>query len=121
MHAQASGRSFRVVVLISGRGSNLEALLNAQEGFTVTGVISDRATAGGLAKAESYGIPTIVVPRNASKESTAEFNLRLADAVQAITPDLVVLAGFMHILSAEFISRFPDRIINIHPSLLPQF
>lgn len=117
--------AFRIVVLISGRGSNLEALVRSiklwKEPIEVAAVVSDKSSAGGLKFAESEGIPTVVVPRLAKERSSEDFNTALADAVEAFTPDLVVLAGFMRIVLPQFISRFPNKIINIHPALLPSF
>lgn len=114
-----------VAVLISGRGSNLEALLKAalaaDAQFEIGVVLSDREDARGLEVARSYCIATMVVARDAKSQSAAEYNLALADALAPYKPQLVVLAGFMRVLRPEFISRFNDRIINIHPSLLPSF
>lgn len=108
----------RIVVLISGRGSNLRALLEA--GLPVVGVISNRPDAGGLAIARSHGIDTAVVDhqRFAGREI---FDAELARTIDGFRPDLVVLAGFMRILTAGFVERYAGRLINIHPSLLPAF
>lgn len=112
-----------VVVLISGSGSNLLALLKAAESplfpVRVLAVGSDRA-ADGLAHADLFGVPTFVVEphRFATKELWAN---RLAETISHFKPDLVVLAGFMKILPAEFVTRFSPNLINTHPSLLPDF
>lgn len=119
-------KTFRIVVLISGRGSNLEALLQAIEQVSppwgqVAAVVSDKRHALGLEHARKRDIETLVVPRRAKERSNQEFQRQLAQEVERFQPDLIVLAGFMRILTAEFVSRFPGRIINIHPSLLPNF
>lgn len=118
-------KAFRVVVLISGRGSNLRSLHSSLEAdglpIEIVAVLSDKKSARGLEFASEEGIPTRVVPRRAKERSNAEFNTALAEAAEEFKPDLVVLAGFMRIVTKEFISQFPNRIINIHPSLLPSF
>ena len=107
-----------VVVLISGRGSNLQAILEA--GIPVAAVISNRADAAGLAIAAQHGVPTAVLEhrRYASREA---FDDVLAAEIERHAPRLVALAGFMRILSPRFVARFAGRIVNIHPSLLPEF
>ncbi len=116
----------RVVILISGRGSNMAAILDAEREGTVAGhvvsVISNRPDAAGLAIATARGVPTTVVDqRHFNDQSPTRFEPALAAAVDALSPDLIVLAGFMRILSAEFVSRYEGRILNIHPSLLPAY
>jgi phosphoribosylglycinamide formyltransferase-1 len=118
----------RIVCLISGRGSNLEAILRAAEAerwatevpARVVAVISNRAEAAGLAIASAHRVPATVIDhrRFASRE---EFDGALAGAIEAHSPDVVVLAGFMRVLSGGFVARFAGRLINIHPSLLPAF
>ncbi|MCB0322686.1 MAG: phosphoribosylglycinamide formyltransferase [Bdellovibrionales bacterium] len=116
---------FRVVVLISGRGSNLRALVEASLSgaapYRIVGVLSDKGDAAGLTFAAEHGIPTSVVPRRPKSQDAKQFNKALAEAAAGFQPDLIVLAGFMRILGSEFIGAFPNRIINIHPSLLPAF
>lgn len=107
-----------IVVLISGRGSNMEALLAA--GLPVVAVIANRADAGGLAIAQAHGIATAVVDHRAHASREA-FDAALAEAIDSHRPDLVVLAGFMRILTPAFVKRYANRMINIHPSLLPAF
>ena len=109
-----------VVVLISGRGSNLKALLDAEVGGTIAAVISNRADAGGLALARERGVPTAVVKHRdfATREA---FDAALRDAIDRHEPGLVVLAGFMRILTSDFVAHYRGRLINIHPSLLPAF
>jgi phosphoribosylglycinamide formyltransferase-1 len=114
----------RITVLISGRGSNLGALIDAERrgalGGAVSAVISNRADAPGLAIAERHGIATQIVDQRAF-DSRNEFDAALAAAVDASAPDLVVLAGFMRILGPAFVRRYEDRMLNIHPSLLPAY
>ena len=107
-----------VVALISGRGSNLQALLDA--GLPVSAVISNRADAKGLEIAAARGIPTAVVEhgRFASREA---FDEALAREIDRFSPRLVVLAGFMRVLTPGFVERYAGRLMNIHPSLLPAF
>jgi phosphoribosylglycinamide formyltransferase-1 len=113
-----------IVILISGRGSNMEAIVQAcaAEGWNarIAAVVSNRPDAAGLAFAQSHGIATAVVDHKAFAERD-EFDAALAAVVEGFEPDLVVLAGFMRILSPAFVRRFEGRIINVHPSLLPAF
>ena len=114
----------RITVLISGRGSNLRALLEAMAagtlGGAVTMVISNRADALGLELARAHGVPVAVVDHRAHA-SREDFDLALAAVVDASQPDLVVLAGFMRVLTDTFVQRYAGRLLNIHPSLLPAF
>jgi phosphoribosylglycinamide formyltransferase-1 len=107
-----------VVVLISGRGSNMEALVRA--GIPVSAVISNRPDAKGLAFAAARGIPAVVVDHkaHASRES---FEAALAAEIDRHAPALVALAGFMRVLTPGFVARYDGRLMNIHPSLLPAF
>jgi phosphoribosylglycinamide formyltransferase-1 len=110
-----------IVILISGRGSNMEAIVRAQiPGARIAAVISNRPDAGGLAFAASHGIPTRVVDHKAYPNREA-FDAALADTIDALAPDLVVLAGFMRVLTDGFVNRYSGRLLNIHPSLLPSF
>jgi phosphoribosylglycinamide formyltransferase-1 len=108
----------RIVILISGRGSNMRAMIEA--GLPVAAVISNRADAAGLAYAADRGIATAIVPHRdyATREA---FDAALAQAIDSFRPDLVALAGFMRILSDGFVLRYQGRMLNIHPSLLPAF
>jgi phosphoribosylglycinamide formyltransferase-1 len=114
----------KVAVLVSGRGSNLQALIDAcaQPGFpaTICRVLSNRPGAGGLARAERAGIPTQVIPHRdfASRDL---FDAALDAALRESGAELVCLAGFMRLLGPDFVARWHDRLINIHPSLLPAF
>ncbi|HSH06426.1 MAG TPA: phosphoribosylglycinamide formyltransferase [Burkholderiales bacterium] len=107
-----------VVVLISGRGSNMQALLDA--GLPVSAVISNRADAKGLEIASARGVATRVVEHRAFATREA-FDQALGDVAQGFKPHLIALAGFMRILTPVFVQRFEGRVMNIHPSLLPAF
>ena len=111
----------KLVILISGRGSNMEAIIRAQiPGAEVSAVIANRPDAEGLAFAVDQGIVTQVVDHKAYPSREA-FDAALADAIDAHRPDLVVLAGFMRVLTDAFVTRYAGRLFNIHPSLLPSF
>ena len=114
----------RLVVLASGSGSTLQALLDAgaDPGYDaqVVAVVSDRPQARALERARAAGVPAFAVALERGADRAA-WNLELADAVAACEPDLVVLAGFMRILAPGFLSRFPSRVVNTHPALLPSF
>ncbi|MBV8031314.1 MAG: phosphoribosylglycinamide formyltransferase [Betaproteobacteria bacterium] len=107
-----------VVALISGRGSNMQALLDA--GIPLAAVISNRADAKGLAIAAARDVPTAVVEHRAYATREA-FDAALAAEIDRYAPRLVVLAGFMRILTPRFVERYAGRLMNIHPSLLPDF
>jgi phosphoribosylglycinamide formyltransferase-1 len=107
-----------VVVLISGRGSNMQALLDA--GVPVSAVISNRAEAEGLAIAEARGIATRVVDHR-GRAAREDFDAALAAEIERFAPRLVALAGFMRVLTPGFVGCYRERVLNIHPSLLPAF
>ena len=113
-----------MVILISGRGSNLTSLLNAAAcgamPARIVGVISNRPDALGLQTAEAHGVPTCVIDHRGFAERE-QFDVAVAAAIDGFAPDLVVLAGFMRILGKAFVRRYENRLINIHPSLLPAF
>lgn len=113
-----------VVILISGRGSNMEALLAAvareELSVEVAAVISNRPDAKGLVTAAAQGVPTAVVDHKTHAGREA-FDAALAACIDGYTPDLVVLAGFMRILTEGFVRHYEGRLLNIHPSLLPAF
>jgi len=115
--------SARVAVLASGTGSNLVALIDAFRRGDVAGtlvaVVSDVADAPALARATEAGISASAVPFD--RADRAAWEDRLTEAVAATGADLIVLAGFMRILTARFLARWPDRVVNVHPSLLPAF
>jgi len=110
----------KVVILLSGRGSNMQALLDAKLPCQFAAVISNRADAQGLVIAKTYGIPTSVVSHNdyADRES---FDKALANIIDLYTPDVIALTGFMRILTAGFVDRYRGKLINIHPALLPAY
>ncbi len=109
-----------IVILISGRGSNMEAIVEAGLPATVAAVISNRPDAAGLAIAAARGIPAETVDHRQFPSREA-FDAQLADRIDAYRPDLVVLAGFMRVLGEPLVRRFEGRLLNIHPSLLPAF
>lgn len=108
------------VILISGRGSNMRSIVEAQSGLEVKAVISNRPEAGGLAWARAQGLAAEVLDHRQYGDRE-RFDAALAARIDAHHPDLVLLAGFMRILTTPFIERFARRIVNIHPSLLPSF
>jgi len=114
----------RLVILISGRGSNMNAILDAVGDGTIDGevmaVISSRTDAAGLALAADRGIATTAIDHRMYPGRDA-FETALTAAIDAHAPDLIVLAGFMRILSRPFVDRYAGRMINIHPSLLPTY
>jgi phosphoribosylglycinamide formyltransferase 1 len=116
--------SFRVAVLISGTGTNLQALLDQLHSpggpIEIVGVASSRAEAAGLVRAEAAGVESAVFPL-AEHARREERDSALGDWLDSLEADLVVLAGFMELLTPEFIGRFAGRIVNVHPSLLPSF
>lgn len=110
----------RIAVLVSGRGSNLMAIHAANLPLDIAAVVSNRPHAAGLDWARQQGLPTVALDHTlfASREA---FDATLADTLARVAPDLVVLAGYMRILTPGFVARFAGRLINIHPSLLPAF
>ena len=113
-----------LVILISGRGSNMEAILRASAAehwpVTISAVISNKADASGLKTAAAAGIATAVVEHKQYPDRDS-FDAALATVIDEYAPDLVVLAGFMRILTPGFVQRYQGRLLNIHPSLLPSF
>ena len=110
-----------IVILISGRGSNMEAIVRARiPGVHIAAVVSNRPAAEGLAFARAHGIATAVVDHTAHGDR-ASFDAALAECIDAHAPDLVVLAGFMRVLTDGFVRHYEGRLLNIHPSLLPAF
>lgn len=113
-------QKLKVVVLISGRGSNLKALLDNAQDYSITTIISDNPNAGGLEYAKQYSAQAQVIdPSCFAKKS--EFRAELLKVVKDCNCDLVALAGFMQILKEDFVNHFFGKLINIHPSLLPAF
>jgi phosphoribosylglycinamide formyltransferase 1 len=121
-------RMFRIVILISGSGSNMRAILEAakqghwraRQNASIVAVMSNDPSAKGLEFAGQYGVTTKVV-HHKDFAARADFDAALQNEIDAYQPDLVVLAGFMRILGADFVSHFAGRMVNIHPSLLPAF
>ena len=113
---------YNIVVLISGKGTNLQALIDAshRSSYTISAVISNKAKAIGLNRAEISGIDTYVIEQE-SFDSKLEFEESLATRISEINPKLIVLAGFMKVLGPQFVKLFRGKIINIHPSLLPEY
>ncbi|MEQ1813522.1 MAG: phosphoribosylglycinamide formyltransferase [Candidatus Nitrotoga sp.] len=109
-----------VVILISGRGSNMQALLKAKLPCRIVAVISNRADAPGLAIARQHGVPTNIVSHTGFADRET-FDAALATCIDQYRPDLVALAGFMRILTPAFVARYMGRLMNIHPSLLPAY
>lgn len=121
-----------LVILISGGGSNMEAIVRTAQQrdwpgrlqARVAAVLSNRPDCAGLARARALGVPTAAVDHRAfaqTPDPRAAFDAALADAIDAYAPDLVVLAGFMRILTPGFVRHYAGRLVNIHPSLLPAF
>ena len=121
--AEAAGR-LPVVVLLSGSGSNFAAIAAAARAATlpidIRAVFSDRAAAGGLERARALGIPAAAEPAGDFADR-ARHDAALAERIDDCEPALVVLAGYMRVLSAAFVARYADRMLNIHPALLPEF
>ena len=110
-----------IVILISGRGSNMQAIVNAGiPDVRIAAVLSNSATAAGLAWAADRGIPTDCL-NHKDFASRGAFDQAMMEKIDAYQPDLVVLAGFMRILTSEFCTRYEGRLMNIHPSILPSF
>jgi phosphoribosylglycinamide formyltransferase-1 len=118
-----------IVVLISGRGSNMRALVEHSRAdgraYEVVRVLSDKPAAAGLALARDLGVAAAAVPASGdaagNPSGRADYDRRLAAAIDECAPALIVLAGFMRILSPEFVNRYAGRVLNIHPSLLPKY
>ena len=114
----------RIAVLVSGGGTNLEALLNAQEAGRIPHgeivlVLSSAAGAYALERAKNHGVPGFAVPRKGCTQE--EFEAGLTEKLTAYQADMIILAGFLSILSENFVKRWPNRILNVHPSLIPAF
>lgn len=118
----------RLVILISGSGSNLQAIIDATQAgrldAEIVAVVSNRRAAFGLARAERAGIATLYFPLKPYRDAGLPrevYDADLAERVAAYAPDLIVLAGWMHILGPAFLDRFPGRVLNLHPALPGQF
>ncbi|MDX6589640.1 MAG: phosphoribosylglycinamide formyltransferase 1 [Solirubrobacterales bacterium] len=115
--------NFRIVVLASGSGTNLQAILDklhGRDGIEVVGVGSDRPGGRALDRGRAAGVATAVFPGDEHPDREAR-DAAMGDWVESLRPDLVVLAGYMQLLSAGFVARFRNRVVNIHPALLPAF
>jgi phosphoribosylglycinamide formyltransferase-1 len=115
--------AFKIVVLASGTGTNLQAILDSvhgRDGIEVVGVASDKPGCGALERARRAGVQTALFPRD-DYEDRAARDAATADWVESLGADLVVLAGYMQLLSESFVARFRHRVVNIHPALLPSF
>ena len=115
----------KIAVLVSGGGTNLQALIDAQQSRIINSgrialVVSNNSSAYALTRAENAGIQTAVVLKKECADQ-AEFENRILKLLEDNKIDMIVLAGFMSILSADFVSHYPERIINVHPSLIPSF
>jgi phosphoribosylglycinamide formyltransferase 1 len=123
VHGEATKR--RVAILISGRGSNMAALIDAARladfPAEIVVVISNKADAGGLAKAQASGVSTVIIESKPFGKDRAAFEAVVQSALDQHQVDLVCLGGFMRLLTAEFVQRWYGRMLNIHPSLLPSF
>ncbi|WP_017446363.1 phosphoribosylglycinamide formyltransferase [Gayadomonas joobiniege] len=113
-----------ILVLISGNGSNLQAVIDATESGQINGricaVISNKSTAFGLQRAQKHQIPAISLPHSDYPDRQL-YDQALAEVIDRYQPDLIVLAGFMRILTAQFVARYKGKLLNIHPSLLPKY
>ena len=114
----------KIAVLVSGSGSNLQALINAAACGSINGqieiVISDRLGAYALQRAQKHGIATTCIDKK-SYANKIDFDLQLMKSLNEVQPDLIILAGYLSILSSELIEKYRGKIINVHPSLLPAF
>lgn len=123
LREDAAVSAFRIVVLASGTGTNLQAILNRLhgcEGIEIVGVGSDKPEARALERARTVGVETAVFPAEEFHDREAR-DVALGDWGESLGADLIVLAGYMQLLSAGFVGRFRDRIVNVHPALLPAF
>lgn len=123
MRKDAAVSAFRIVVLASGSGTNLQAILDqlhGREGIEMVGVGSDKPEARALERATGAGVSTAVFPADEFLDRDAR-DTALGDWVESRNASLIVLAGYMQLLSASFVARFRNRIVNIHPALLPSF
>lgn len=116
--------SSRIVVLISGGGTNLQAIIDACTNIDypgkIVGVVSNKGTAYGLTRAENSNIPTLTLSHQ-DFSSREDYDIELIKKIDEFKPDIIVLAGFMRILTANFVQHFQGKLVNIHPSLLPKY
>jgi phosphoribosylglycinamide formyltransferase-1 len=121
---QSNSAKKRLIVLISGGGSNLQAFIDlcasGDLNATVVAVISNKPDAGGLDRAAAKNIPNLIIDHR-NFENRESFDQALSEMIDSFAPDLIILAGFMRILTSEFVNHFDGKLINIHPSLLPAY
>ena len=110
----------KIVILISGRGSNMQAIIEAKLPYKICGVFSNNPDAEGISHAKHAGIETYVIDHRDYPDRVS-YDEALGESIETLNPDLIVLAGFMRILTPSIINRFSNRIINIHPSIIPAF
>lgn len=110
--------SLKIVILISGRGSNMENLIRNQDGYSIIGAISNNPEALGLKIAANLGIPSFAIEKISDLKNQKE---RIYNQIRNLAPDLIVLAGYMQIINQEFVEEYSGKILNIHPSLLPKY
>ena len=110
----------KIAILISGRGTNMQAIVESQLPHEICGVISNNPSAAGLSFAKAQNIDAYVI-NHRDHPDRESFDKALGNTIAALQPDIIVLAGFMRILTTDLITRFAGKIINIHPSLLPAF
>lgn len=119
-----NNNNFNIVVLISGQGTTLQAIIDEIDehelDYTIQAVISNIPGVKGLERADNAGIPSFAIPRD-KQGDRKDYDRQLQDKIDEYKPDLIVLAGFMHVLSDEFVKHYEGSIINIHPSLLPLY
>ena len=113
-------RNFNIVILISGRGSNCQSLIRQAKNYSVISVLSNNVEAPGLMSARESGIQAMAFGRNGARSWTQQKN-QIYHSIEALSPSLIVLAGYMQILESDFVERFEGKIVNIHPSMLPRF
>lgn len=123
--SKRSDRPYQLAIMLSGRGSNFRAVFEHLRTRSLPAeialVISDRNDAAGLSFAAESGLSTALIERRAQERSSESFDDEIIATLERVDPDLIVLAGFMRVLGPRLIAAFPDRIVNIHPSLLPSF
>ena len=110
----------KIVILISGRGSNMRAIIEAKLPYKICGVFSNNPDAEGISHAKHAGIETCVIDHRDYPDRVS-YDEALGESIETLNPDLIVLAGFMRILTPGIINRFSNKIINIHPSIIPAF
>jgi len=113
-------QTYTIIILLSGNGTNLQAIIDADLPVNIAAVISDNHDAYGLQRADSAGIPTFVVP-STDYNDRQSYDHALRECIDPLQPQLILLSGFMRILTPDFVNAYKNKIINIHPSLLPKY